>query len=55
VFENIQVAVDGGFIHPWHLLMNVRDYFFRGQVRFRIMEIIRDQFTLGSKFEAVFF
>jgi hypothetical protein len=35
--------------------MNVRDYFFRGQMGFRIMEIIRHQFALRSKFESIFF
>ena len=33
VFKNIQIAVDGGFIHTGHLLMNVRNDFFRGQMR----------------------
>jgi hypothetical protein len=48
MLENIQIAVDGGFIHAGHLFMNMGNYFFRCQVRFGIMEIIRHQFTLGS-------
>jgi len=52
--RNIQVAVIVDY-SPLASSHEVRVIFFRGQVRFRIMEIIRDQFTLGSKFEAVFF
>jgi hypothetical protein len=55
VFKNIQIAVDGGFIHAGHLFMNMRNYFFRSQVGFRIMEKISHQFALGSKFKPVFF
>jgi hypothetical protein len=35
--------------------MDMRDYFFRGQMGLSIMEKIRDQFALGSNFKSVFF
>jgi hypothetical protein len=55
MLENIQVAVNRGFIHSRHLFMDMRDYFFRRQMRLRIVEIIRHQFTLRRKFEPVCF
>jgi hypothetical protein len=55
MFKNVQVAVNSGLIHAGHLFMDMRDYFFRGQMGLSIMEKIRDQFALGSNFKSVFF